>query len=226
MTGRRRSWTRWRSLTDSSTSVSSSSGKGGGLATFRMRSSRTTTSTSPVASFGFTASGSRGSTRPTTQSTHSFRIACARSCASGAVSGLKTIWPRPSRSRRSMKITPPWSRRRCTQPQSTTSLPTCSRRSSPQASVGRSFPCGSRRVTGVSVGWRRLAGARRPRGSTGHCLRSGRRKLPVFARIGQRSRVGGSSLGLRLRSGCSDGASEARRRRAVRQVGLYPPLGR
>ena len=38
----------------------------------------------------------------------------------GAFSGLATTWTRPCRSRKSMKVTPPWSRRRCTQPDSET----------------------------------------------------------------------------------------------------------
>ena len=40
-----------------------------------------------------------------------------------ARSGSQTIWTRPSRSRRSMKMTPPWSRRRWTQPVSVTVWP-------------------------------------------------------------------------------------------------------
>ena len=40
------------------------------------------------------------------------------------VSGWKTSWTSPVRSRRSMKIRPPWSRRRCTQPATRTSSPT------------------------------------------------------------------------------------------------------
>jgi len=46
-------------------------------------------------------------------------------------SGSRTICTRPVRSRRSMKITPPWSRRPWTQPMTVTSRP---------ASVGRSVP--------------------------------------------------------------------------------------
>src|SRR4029078_2565686 len=38
-------------------------------------------------------------------------------------SGSQTTCTRPSRSRRSMKITPPWSRRRCAQPRRVTVWP-------------------------------------------------------------------------------------------------------
>src|SRR5439155_21302463 len=75
-------------------------------------------------SFGFTVSGERRCTRPRTRITYSERSAPAFSWQARSVSGLNTICTSPSRSRRSTKITPPWSRRRCTQPPSTTSSPT------------------------------------------------------------------------------------------------------
>ena len=43
-----------------------------------------------------------------------------------------TTWSTPSRSFTSRKITPPMSRRVCTQPQHTAACPMCSRRSAPQ----------------------------------------------------------------------------------------------
>src|SRR5262245_35162206 len=46
----------------------------------------------------------------------------------------------PSRSRKSIKISPPWSRRRCTQPISTTCCKACSRRNSPQRWVRCNSP--------------------------------------------------------------------------------------
>ena len=55
-----------------------------------------------------------------------------------AVSGWKTSWTSPVRSRRSMKIRPPWSRRRCTQPATRTSLagPARVERAAPGVAVG------------------------------------------------------------------------------------------
>ena len=47
------------------------------------------------------------------------------------VSGWKTSCTMPERSRRSMKIRPPWSRRRCTQPATRAALPARSAVSSP-----------------------------------------------------------------------------------------------
>ena len=58
--------------------------------------------------------------------TNSLRRLSATANSSGA-SGSQTTWTNPSRSRRSMKITPPWSRRRCTQPATVT---VCSSRES------------------------------------------------------------------------------------------------
>ena len=74
---------------------------------------------------------------------------CAAACASGASSGWNTTCTTPSRSRRSMKVTPPWSRRCATQPQSVTSSPAWSSRSSPHACVRivvaqRSTSCAAR----------------------------------------------------------------------------------
>ena len=64
--------------------------------------------------------------------THSPRMVDAIAVASGCASGSNTSWVMPSRSRRSMKIRPPWSRRFCTQPKRTTSRPMSLARSSPQ----------------------------------------------------------------------------------------------
>ena len=49
-----------------------------------------------------------------------------------AVASSKVSWTMPVRSRRSIKINPPRSRWRCTQPNTVSSCPTCSIRSSPQ----------------------------------------------------------------------------------------------
>ncbi len=88
-----------------------------------MRSSSTMTSISPVSRFGLTISGGLRFTRPRTAMTYSSRSTPALMCMSGLVSGLKTTWVSPSRSLRSTKMRPPWSRRRWTQPMSTTSAP-------------------------------------------------------------------------------------------------------
>jgi len=78
----------------------------------------TCSSTSPVGRLGLTASGARATISPSAWSTYSFRIPCAAFAASGARSGLTTSWQMPVWSRRSMKISPPWSRRRAAQPAS------------------------------------------------------------------------------------------------------------
>ena len=54
------------------------------------------------------------------------RMASALRWASALCWGLKTIWVIPARSRRSTKITPPWSLRVSTQPMSTASSSRCS----------------------------------------------------------------------------------------------------
>ena len=71
---------------------------------------------SPVGRFGLTASGARATTSPSAWRTNSLRISFASSAASGARSGLITSCVIPVRSRRSTKTSPPWSRRRATQP--------------------------------------------------------------------------------------------------------------
>ncbi len=63
----------------------------------------------------------RGGGGPCPRPSRRTRCGCARRRrTSAARSGSKTTCAMPSRSRRSMKITPPWSRRRCTQPNSVT----------------------------------------------------------------------------------------------------------
>ena len=79
-------------------------------------------------------------TRPSTATTNSDRSSSAFACASGFCSLLKTICAIPARSRRSMKISWPRSRRRCTQPISTTSFSASAARSSPQYFVRFKFP--------------------------------------------------------------------------------------
>jgi hypothetical protein len=76
--------------------------------------SRMKTSISPVGSLGFTSSGSRAFTSPSMRMQYSAR-SFSTSEKTG-LSGSQSTWVMPKWSRRSMKITPPWSRRRCTQP--------------------------------------------------------------------------------------------------------------
>src|SRR5437879_1186194 len=83
------------------------------------------TAISPVAIFGFSDPPGRRVTLPLTRTTYSFLT---------SVSPIDriTTCTRPQRSRRSMNVTPPWSRRRATQPYSSTSRPSSLARSEPQ----------------------------------------------------------------------------------------------
>ena len=117
----------------SSEVVSSSSiGNGGVRASERTRISRANTSTAPVGIFGLTVSAERRATSPITASTYSPRTRSAAACASFDTSGRATTWQSPSRSRRSMKITPPRSRRVAAHPIIVTVRPTSPSRSAPQ----------------------------------------------------------------------------------------------
>src|SRR5439155_246158 len=78
-----------------------------------------------------------------TARTYSPRTRSAEACASFETSGRATTWQIPSRSRRSMKITPPRSRRVAAQPMRVTLWPTCSSRSAPQRCVRVRSPSGS-----------------------------------------------------------------------------------
>ena len=91
------------------------------------------TSTSPVGIFGLFVPSGRARTLPVMRTTHSLRSAAACSNRSfGKSDGSKTVWVRPSRSRTSMKISPPRSRREWTQPSRVTVWPICAGRSSLQ----------------------------------------------------------------------------------------------
>ena len=90
----------------------------------------------------FTVPSGRRRTLPVTCSTNSLRTRSAVAKVS-ARSGSQTTCARPSRSRRSMKITPPWSRRRCAQPQRVTVWPR------KRVSVSRSIRFASSPATGV-----------------------------------------------------------------------------
>ena len=71
--GRRRSRYRYRRRTSSDTGASSAIWNGGVFASFRIRISRASSSTSPVASFGLTVSSDRRCTTPLTPTTNSGR---------------------------------------------------------------------------------------------------------------------------------------------------------
>ena len=90
---------------------SSSIGNGGVFALFKIVMSEIITSTPPVTIFGFTASGARAMTSPVTSITYSLRHLSAIAHASLDTAGLNTTWTNPSLSRKSIKITPPKSRR-------------------------------------------------------------------------------------------------------------------
>ena len=77
-------------------------------------------------------SAERLATSPTTASTNSERTWSASAWAAAETSGRATTWQIPSRSRRSMKITPPRSRRVAAQPIRVTVCSDVPVRSAPQ----------------------------------------------------------------------------------------------
>ena len=83
---------------------------------------RANISTLPEARLALAVPAGRARTSPVMLTTNSLRRLSATAKSSGA-SGSQTTCTSPSRSRRSMKITPPWSRRRCTQPATVTVWP-------------------------------------------------------------------------------------------------------
>ncbi len=89
----------------------------------------------PVGSLAFSVPGSRCATVPATVTTNSGRIRLAVAWASGASALSMTTWVIPWRSRRSRKISWPWSRRRWTQPARRAVAPASSSRSWPQVWV-------------------------------------------------------------------------------------------
>src|SRR5713101_2199394 len=110
MVSRRRSRTRCVRRTVSER-FSSSSWKGGVSEGLRISIACASTSTSPLAIFGLVVPSGRRRTTPVTFRTNSLRMRSAVAKVS-LRSGSDTTCASPSRSRRSMKITPPWSRRR------------------------------------------------------------------------------------------------------------------
>ena len=135
ISGRRRSRYRYFSRRTSSTSTSSSTGKGGVSDSETTSTVVAATSTWPVARPGLAVPSGRRRTVPATRTTDSSFTSAATACADGASWGWATTWTIPSRSRRSRKTTPPWSRLRATHPASNTSRPASSCRSPPHMSV-------------------------------------------------------------------------------------------
>ena len=90
----------------SSERVSSAISNGGVSASEKIVSVSAATSMSPVGSFGFLCPP-RSRIVPETPMQNSRRSSQACVCAAALVSGSKTTWVRPPRSRRSMKTQPP-----------------------------------------------------------------------------------------------------------------------
>ena len=97
-----------------------------------------------------TVSAERATTSPSALTTSSGLSAPAAAWASAA-SGWKTSWRIPERSRRSMKTTPPWSRRRWTQPATRTRSP------SAPAALGAGVGAVARRADHAPQGLGQLA---------------------------------------------------------------------
>ena len=93
-------------------------GNGSGAASLSTSTSVAITSISPVGRLAFWLPSGRAETVPVTLRQYSLRRLCA------TASSRMTTWTTPLASRRSMKATPPWSRRRATQPARVTSLST------------------------------------------------------------------------------------------------------
>ena len=123
ISGLRRSKNRYLRRKSSFVWEFSSMGKGGVSASDRMRISEAITSISPVFRLSFTAAA-RFSTVPVTATTYSLRREPAFAKPSLPTFGSsKTIWSRPERSRKSMKIKLPKFLRFCTQPMTVTCWP-------------------------------------------------------------------------------------------------------
>src|SRR4051812_25194832 len=103
-------------------------GKGSGAEGVRTSSREATTSTSPVGSSGFSLPSGRRRTSPLTSTQYSLRRWCASSSRT-------TTCTYPEASRRSRKTTPPWSRRRATQPARVTVVPASDARRVPASWV-------------------------------------------------------------------------------------------
>ncbi len=97
-------------------------GNGVGSERLKISTSVPWTSMAPVLRRGFRFEP-RETTLPRMPTQYSRRSFSATSWTSGRTSSSNTTWVTPARSRMSMKIAPPWSRRLFTQPKRTTSLP-------------------------------------------------------------------------------------------------------
>ncbi len=116
------------------TSAEPSTGNGSGSASLSTSTSSATTSISPVGSSGFSFPAGRVRTVPVT-STQNSDLSSWPPASDGASSPRHTTCATPLASRKSMKTTPPWSRRRATHPASTTCSPACDARSVPASWV-------------------------------------------------------------------------------------------
>ena len=83
---------------------------------------------------GLALPSGRSFTSPTTCTQYSLRSSCAME------SSRITTWTTPETSRRSMKATPPWSRRRATHPANVTLTPASSARSVPGVVRSKHYP--------------------------------------------------------------------------------------
>ncbi len=106
-------------------------GNGVGSERLKISSSLAWTSISPVRSLGFTFGAARDHLAADAHAVLEPQLP-GQLVDLGRTSSSNTTWVTPSRSRRSMKTAPPWSRRLLTQPKRTTSLPTSAWVSSPQ----------------------------------------------------------------------------------------------
>src|SRR3954447_2529103 len=103
-------------------------GNGSGAEADSTRSVEVATSISPVGSSGFSLPSGRRRTSPVTSTQYSLRRWWASSSRT-------TTCTYPEASRRSRKTTPPWSRRRATQPARVTVVPASDARSAPASWV-------------------------------------------------------------------------------------------
>ncbi len=89
---------------------------------------------SPVGRSGFSFPAGRRVTSPSTEMFHS-GLSFSAAANTSPTSGWKVTWVTPQRSLKSTKMSPPWSRRRFTQPASFTRSPAFRARNSPAVCV-------------------------------------------------------------------------------------------
>ncbi len=151
--GRRRSTKRYFRRMSSETSTLSSMGNGGVLDSLRIHNFSAITSTSPVGMVALMVSALRSSRWPSMAATYSERRHSALPCTVASRSSWKTTCMTPSRSRKCMKMTPPRSRRRCTQPISSTRAPASAALNWPHVCVRRRSPKKSKETLSCILGF-------------------------------------------------------------------------